>query len=76
MSVVEAAAGPQDRRPDRERRLVTYLVVLAALVALISARLDDRIYQRADLEVLNILPVIGVIPRHVRRGSRRGPDTG
>ena len=63
----------------RSTALATFLAaagILAALVALISARLDDRIYQRADLEVLNILPVIGVIPRHVRRGSRRGPDTG
>ncbi len=34
MSVVEAKAGPQDRRPGRERRLVTYLVVLAALLAM------------------------------------------
>ena len=34
MSVVEAMAGPQDGRPGRERRLVTYLAILAALVAL------------------------------------------
>ncbi|HSO37038.1 MAG TPA: hypothetical protein VLT33_31150 [Labilithrix sp.] len=56
----------------RSTALATFLaagIILAFLVALISARLDDRIYQRADLEVLDILPVIGVIPSTA--GSRR-----
>jgi len=55
----------------RSTALATYLFiagVLAVLLALVSARLDDRIYQRKDLEVLDILPVIGVIPR--ARGKR------
>ena len=34
MSVIETAAGRNDRRPGRERRLVTYLIVVAVLVAL------------------------------------------
>ena len=34
MSVIETAAGRNDRRPGRERRLVLYLVVVAVLVAL------------------------------------------
>ena len=63
----------------RSTALATFLAagaILAGLVALISARLDDRIYQRADLEVLNILPVIGVIPRAAHGVSRRRPDSG
>ena len=34
MSIVEAMTGREDRRPGRERRLITYLVVIAVLVAL------------------------------------------
>lgn len=37
--------------------------VLALLTAVISAKLDDRIRARADLEQLDLLPVLGVIPR-------------
>ena len=37
--------------------------VLALLTAVISAQLDDRIRARADLEHLDLLPVLGVIPR-------------
>lgn len=50
----------------RSTALAMYLaagMILAFLVALVSARLDDRIYERSDLEVLDVLPVIGVIPR-------------
>ncbi|MDF2692726.1 MAG: Lipopolysaccharide biosynthesis chain length determinant protein, partial [Labilithrix sp.] len=38
-------------------------IFLAIIVAFVSARLDDRIHDRVDLEVLDILPVVGVIPR-------------
>ncbi len=50
----------------RSTALAMYLgigVALAILLALVSARLDDRIYQRRDLEMLDILPVMGVIPK-------------
>ncbi|MDB4937774.1 MAG: Lipopolysaccharide biosynthesis chain length determinant protein [Labilithrix sp.] len=38
-------------------------LILAFLTALISARFDDRIHDRGDLELLDVLPVIGIIPR-------------
>lgn len=50
----------------RSTMLAMYLVAafaLAALLALVSARLDDRIHAKNDLETLDILPVVGVIPR-------------
>lgn len=36
--------------------------VLSLAVAVVSAMLDDRLYDRADLEQLEILPVLAVIP--------------
>lgn len=45
-------------------------IVLALLTAVVSARLDDRIHDRIDLEVLDILPVVGVIPR-LTAGDRK-----
>ena len=38
-------------------------MALAVLTALISTRLDDRIYERRELEMLDVLPVVGAIPR-------------
>lgn len=38
-------------------------LVLALMTALASTCLDDRIHDRADLEGLDILPVVGVVPR-------------
>ncbi|MBX3221822.1 MAG: hypothetical protein KF795_14995 [Labilithrix sp.] len=43
--------------------LLAASLVLAIATALLSAKLDDRIHDRADLEQLGILPVVGVIPR-------------
>lgn len=38
-------------------------LIAAIFAALVSARLDDRIYARADLDSLRICSVVGVIPR-------------
>ena len=57
----------------RSRLLMVGFVIgifLALLTAFVSARLDDRIYDRVDLEVLDILPVVGVIPR-LTAGDRK-----
>ena len=76
VSILDAAYLPvHPISKARSTGLATFLaagMILAALVALISARLDDRIYQRGDLEMLDILPVIGVIPRTSAGGRRRG----
>jgi uncharacterized protein involved in exopolysaccharide biosynthesis len=47
-------------------------IALGILMAIVSARLDDRIHDRIDLEVLDILPVVGVIPR-LTAGDRKEP---
>lgn len=44
---------------------------LALMTMIISARLDDRIRERADLEHLDILPVLGVIPRATSASSQK-----
>ena len=78
VSILDAAYLPvHPISKPRSTALATFLaagLILAVVVALISARLDDRIYQRGDLEMLDILPVIGVIPRATPGVRRR--DTG
>ena len=76
VSILDAAYLPvHPISKPRSTALATFLaagMILAFIVALVSARLDDRIYQRADLEVLDILPVIGVIPRAAAGRRRSG----
>ena len=51
---------------SRSLMLATFLAILGALavgIVIVSTKLDDRIYDRVDLERLDILPIIGVIPR-------------
>lgn len=43
--------------------LLTVALLLAIASMAASAMLDDRIYERVDLERLDVLPVIAVIPR-------------
>lgn len=43
--------------------LLAASIALGIAVALISVKLDDRIHDRLDLERLDILPIIGVVPR-------------
>lgn len=50
----------------RSTQLATFMVVILALAIgamVISAALDDRILDRVDLERLDVLPIVGVIPR-------------
>jgi hypothetical protein len=76
VSILDAAYLPvHPISKPRSTALATFLaagIILAFVVMLVSARLDDRIYQRNDLEVLDILPVIGVIPRATGSGRRQG----
>ena len=76
VSVLDAAYLPaHPSSKPRSSALATYLaagIILAFLLALVSARLDDRIYQRGDLDVLDILPVIGVIPKAAAGRRRSG----
>jgi len=43
--------------------LLALCTLLAIGTALASARVDDRVYDRIDIERLEMLPVLGVIPR-------------
>ncbi len=54
--------------------LLALSLVLALATAVLSASLDDRIYDRMDVERIDILPLIAVIPREPARNVRRlGP---
>jgi uncharacterized protein involved in exopolysaccharide biosynthesis len=48
--------------------------ILGAALALALAIIDDRIYRRADLDVLGLAPVLAVIPRARARSKRRLKD--
>jgi hypothetical protein len=43
--------------------LLALAIILSVVTALFSARVDDRVYDRMDIERLDTLPVLGVIPR-------------
>jgi uncharacterized protein involved in exopolysaccharide biosynthesis len=43
--------------------LLAASIVLALATAFLSANLDDRIHDRGDIERLEILPVIAIIPK-------------
>lgn len=43
--------------------LLALCFALAVATAIASAMLDDRIYDRMDLERLDVLPILGVVPR-------------
>lgn len=45
-------------------------LLLAVALALGLALIDDRLYDRADVEKLALLPVVGVVPRAGRKVSR------
>lgn len=57
---------------SRTTMLAVFLAITIALavgVALASTLLDDRIHDRVDLERLDLLPVVGVIPRAAGRSQ-------
>jgi hypothetical protein len=69
VSVLDPAFLP-NRPISKSRALMLAVLLGVALLlgiatALLSTRLDDRIYDRLDLERLDILPVLGVIPREL-----------
>ncbi len=47
-------------------------LVLALLLALLCTLLDDRIYDRLDLESLQLAPLLGVVPRADGKKDNRG----
>jgi hypothetical protein len=49
------------------------LVVLALAVAIVSTKFDDKIYDKVDLERLDILPIVGVIPAPQLAPSEKRP---
>lgn len=58
----------------RSTQLAMFLgigLVLAALIAVGSAKMDDRIHAVEDLESLDLLPVVGEIPRDANAGAYR-----
>jgi uncharacterized protein involved in exopolysaccharide biosynthesis len=53
--------------------LLAVALVLGIATAFISANLDDRIYDRNDVERLDILPVIAIIPKPTPHKLRQLP---
>lgn len=53
--------------------LLAICLVLAMATAFVSANLDDRIHDRYDVERLDILPVIAIIPKPPSREIRQLP---
>jgi uncharacterized protein involved in exopolysaccharide biosynthesis len=53
--------------------LLALSFVLAIATAFLSAALDDRIYDRQDVERLEILPVMAIIPRAPKNRVRQLP---
>jgi capsular polysaccharide biosynthesis protein len=47
-------------------------IVLSLLLALLLTILDDRIYDRLDLEALRLAPLLGVVPRADGKRDNRG----
>lgn len=47
-------------------------IMLSMLIALVRALLDDRLYDRIDIERLRLAPLLGVVPRPEKRRSKRG----
>jgi len=67
MVVVDPAFVPKHAAPPGRTTLMAAglaaTMVLSALFALGLAILDDRIYDRDDVEQLGMLPLLGVVPR-------------
>jgi uncharacterized protein involved in exopolysaccharide biosynthesis len=76
LSIVDPAFRPvQPSGPGKTIFLLAGMVVFLALgggLAIGFAVIDDRLYHRADIDVLG-LAVLGVIPPPVRRARRREP---
>jgi uncharacterized protein involved in exopolysaccharide biosynthesis len=67
VSILDPAFVPMTPVSKPRSTLLMALVALSFMLALAtaigSAALDDRVYDRVDLERLDVLPVLGVIPR-------------
>jgi polysaccharide biosynthesis transport protein len=53
--------------------LLAVSLLLAMATAIVSANLDDRIHDRQDIERLDLLPIIAVIPKPPAQDVRRLP---
>jgi capsular polysaccharide biosynthesis protein len=56
--------------------LLVFDLILALATAFISAAVDDRVFERRDIERLQLLPVVAVIPRLSRHRSTVAPPSG
>jgi uncharacterized protein involved in exopolysaccharide biosynthesis len=67
MLVIDAAFVPKHAAPPGRTQIMAAglaaTMVLAVLLALGLALVDDRIYDRDDIERLGMLPLLGVVPR-------------
>ena len=75
MVVVDPAFVPTHAAPPGRTTLMAVglaaTLALSALFALGLALVDDRIYDRDDIERLGMLPLLGVVPRHQKSDDKK-----
>jgi len=75
MVVVDPAFVPKHAAPPGRTTIMAAglaaTMVLSALFALGLAIVDDRIYDRDDIERLGMLPLIGVVPREGSKEDKK-----
>lgn len=75
MVVVDPAFVPKHAAPPGRTTIMAAglaaTMVLSALLALGLALVDDRIYDRDDIERLGMLPLIGVVPREGSKEDKK-----
>ncbi len=75
MIIVDPAYKPTHPNKGRTQLVLVGTALaasLALMLALLLALLDDRIYDRADIELLRLTPLLGVVPRADGKKNNRG----
>ncbi|MEO6953899.1 MAG: hypothetical protein ABI321_19005 [Polyangia bacterium] len=75
MIIVDPAYKPTHPNKGRTQVVAAGLAVsfvLAIMLALVLTLLDDRIYDRIDLDGLHVAPILGVVPRADGKRDSRG----
>lgn len=75
MIIVDPAYKPTHPNKGRVQVVaagVAVSVLLAMIVALMLTLLDDRLYDRIDIESLRVAPLLGVVPRADGKKDHRG----
>jgi capsular polysaccharide biosynthesis protein len=75
MIIVDPAYKPTHPNKGRTQLVLVgtaAATALALLLSLLLALLDDHIYDRTDIELLRVAPLLGVVPRADGKRNNRG----